>query len=161
MNARAEELIETLGLAPHPEGGYFREVFRSSLGVQPVDGRGPRAALTAIYFLLVEGQFSRWHRVRSDEAWQFCEGQSLELFVFDPTPVAVEQITLGRTATPSSGLHVVPAGRWQAARPLGSHALVICTVAPGFDYADFDFLSSHSRELARLEQVSPELVALA
>jgi len=66
MHPRAAALIERLGLEPHPEGGYFREVFRSPHRVQPKDDRDERSALTTIYFLLVEGECSRWHRVRSD-----------------------------------------------------------------------------------------------
>jgi predicted cupin superfamily sugar epimerase len=160
MDARAEALIETLALAPHPEGGYFREVFRSATTVDPDDGRGRRAALTAIYFLLVAGQFSRWHSVRSDEAWQFCEGDPLELLVFDPAGPRLDRIRLGGDGE-SARLHVVPAARWQAARPLGRYALATCTVGPGFDYADFSFLSDSPLELRHLEEVSPGLVQLA
>jgi predicted cupin superfamily sugar epimerase len=161
MDARAEALIETLGLAPHPEGGYFREVFRSATTVDPDDGRGRRAALTAIYFLLVAGQFSRWHSVRSDEAWQFCEGDPLELLKFDSAAPRIERIRLGCDTAASARLHVVPAGRWQAARPLGRYTFAACTVGPGFDYADFSFLSDSPLELRRLEDLSPDLVQLA
>jgi uncharacterized protein len=71
---RAAQLIERLGLQPHPEGGFFREVFRSEHAVTTDDGRGARAALTTIYFLLTRNTFSRWHRVRSDETWHLYEG---------------------------------------------------------------------------------------
>jgi uncharacterized protein len=67
MHKRAEHLISNLGLDPHPEGGYFREVFRSAHQVQPLDQRSARSALTTIYFLLIKGQYGRWHRVESDE----------------------------------------------------------------------------------------------
>lgn len=67
MRARADELIESLRIEPHPEGGHYRELFRAGARVRPADGRSPRAALTAIYFLLRRGERSRWHRVRSDE----------------------------------------------------------------------------------------------
>ena len=79
MHVRAEELIATLGLRPHPEGGFFREIFRSSTLVTPADGRGPRSALTTIYFLLTEGTHSRWHHVISDEVWHLYEGGPLEV----------------------------------------------------------------------------------
>src|SRR4051812_10555811 len=69
MHPRASELISTLELQPHPEGGFYRELFRSSLVVAPVDGRGARTALTTIWFLLTAATWSRWHRVSSDEAW--------------------------------------------------------------------------------------------
>jgi len=161
MPTRADALIHSLGLEPHPEGGYFREVFRSAAEVEPADGRGKRAALTAIHFLLVDGQFSRWHAVRSDEVWQFCEGDPLELLLFDAGASRVERIRLGVGAEHDAALHVVPPGRWQAARPIGKYALMTCTVAPGFDYADFGFLSDHPGDLRRLEDVSPDLVQLA
>ena len=80
MDARASQLIEQLGLVAHPEGGCFRQVYRSSTTVQPADDRGVRPSLTTIYFLLVAGEVSRWHRVASDEAWHYYEGDPLELF---------------------------------------------------------------------------------
>lgn len=141
MHDRVEELIRTLGLAPHPEGGHFVETFRSTLRVTPADGRPPRAALTAIYFLLPEGACSRWHRVRSDEAWHWCEGAPLELLTVGPDGGHVTITTLGPLAPGSAPLHVVPAGWWQAARPSGGYALVGCTVGPGFDFADFTMLA--------------------
>src|ERR1044071_8201553 len=80
MHRRARELIGELHLEPHPEGGYFREIFRSAFKVQPLDDRSARSALTTIYFLLLKGQHSRWHRVASDEAWHFYAGDPLELY---------------------------------------------------------------------------------
>jgi predicted cupin superfamily sugar epimerase len=83
MNHRAAELVETLKLAPHPEGGYYRELFRSSSSVTPGDARSERSALTTIYFLLVNDMYSRWHRVRSDEVWHLYEGGPLEVMELD------------------------------------------------------------------------------
>ena len=83
MHKRAKDLISELHLQPHPEGGYFREVFRSAHKVQPLDERLARVALTTIYFLLVKGQHRRWHRVASDEAWHFYEGDPLEVYWID------------------------------------------------------------------------------
>ena len=80
MHNRAKDLIRELRLQPHPEGGYFREIFRSAHKVQPLDERSARCALTTIYFLLVKGQHGRWHRVASDEAWHFYEGDPLEIY---------------------------------------------------------------------------------
>src|SRR5689334_1579982 len=80
MNARAAELIERLALESHREGGHFREVYRSSSRVQPLDTRTERAALTTIYFMLLQGEISAWHRVLSDEVWHYYEGAPLELF---------------------------------------------------------------------------------
>lgn len=81
--ARARELIETLKLQPHPEGGWYGEVFRSASSVTPADGRAPRSALTSIYYLLEAGQHSRWHRVLSDEVWVHLEGVPLALWTCD------------------------------------------------------------------------------
>ena len=83
MHPRAAELIATLKLGPHPEGGFYREIFRSTTEVAPADDRGPREALTTIYFLLREGDVSRWHQVVSDEVWHLYEGGPLELLELD------------------------------------------------------------------------------
>ena len=80
---RAQQLIETLQLQPHPEGGWFREVFRSAAQVAPADGRPARQALTTIYFMLQAHQHSRWHRVASDEVWIHLEGVPLALWISD------------------------------------------------------------------------------
>lgn len=141
MHPRAQELIQQLGLAPHPEGGLFRRVYGSDTLVQPSDGRGPRRSLSAIYFLLVEGAFSRWHCLRSDEAWHHYEGASVDLLFAPPAGGEVRKHTLGPMGLSSAPLHVIPAGWWQAARPLGSYALIGCSVGPGFEYDDFVLLS--------------------
>jgi predicted cupin superfamily sugar epimerase len=152
MDARAAHLIASLSLTPHPEGGYFREVYRSASRVQTTDGRGERAAVTTIDFLLVEGQVSRWHRVASDEAWHYYEGASLELLTADERFETIERIRVGAVGPVGpvdddrQAVHVVPARRWQAARSLGAYTLVGCTVAPGFDFADFEMLDPRSRE---------------
>lgn len=142
VHARAAELIRRLGLQPHPEGGHFFEAFRSRLSVSPSDSRSLRPALTVIYFLLAEGAFSRWHRVRSDEAWHWYEGSPLELLSVGPDGGSITITRLGPLSNASAPLHIVPAGWWQAARPLGPYALMGCSVGPGFDYADFSLLSS-------------------
>jgi len=87
-----------------------------------------RSALTTIYFLLVEGTFSRWHRVQSDEVWHFYEGGPLELTIRDGESVILDE---------GHRVHVVPARAWQTARPLGAYVLVGCTVGPGFEFEDF------------------------
>src|SRR3954471_8675816 len=116
MHQRARHLIDELQLQPHPEGGYFREIFRSSHQVQPVDERSVRSALTTIYFLLIKGQHSRWHRVASDEVWHFYEGNPLEIYwTHDGDDIHSE--VLAAVASEAHPVCVVPAGRWQAARP--------------------------------------------
>jgi hypothetical protein len=133
---RAEELVARLQLQPHPEGGSFRETFRSRHVVDPADRRGPRSALTVIYFLLEAGECSRWHTVGSDEAWHFCEGQPLELLWTDREWTRCDRAVLGPLGGDCRPQAVVPAHCWQAARPLGEYALVACTVGPGFDFTD-------------------------
>lgn len=130
---RAEALIRQLALAPHPEGGQYREVFRSPTTL--ATPRGPRPALTTIDFLLAPGQFSAWHRVRSDEVWHLLEGGPLRLWWLPPDLSCIGHVDLGT----ESRRHVVPADHWQAAEALGGFAYVGATVAPGFDFADFDF----------------------
>jgi predicted cupin superfamily sugar epimerase len=128
-------------LQPHPEGGFYRELFRSSSVVMPADGREPRAALTTIYFLLTAETWSRWHRVRSDEAWHLYEGGPLELLELDLSTHLLERHRLAPIGDGDDApAHVVAAGRWQAARCLGDYALMGCTVGPGFDFADFRLL---------------------
>lgn len=145
MHPRAADLISTLDLHPHPEGGFYREIYRSADQVTPADGRGTRAALTTIYFLLTEGTHSRWHRVLSDEVWHLYEGGPLELLELDALGSDGTRLTRHRLAPVGSDatrpVHTVTAGTWQAARPLGSYVLVGCTVAPGFDFADFRLLA--------------------
>ena len=162
MHPRAAALISTLGLKPHPEGGFYREIFRSAEQVTPADGRGQRAALTTIYFLLPAGTASRWHRVMSDEVWHLYEGGPLELLELDahgesPTQHVLAAFTEMLDAAP---VRTVPAHHWQAARPLGDYALVGCTVGPGFDFADFSMLADDHAAAARLRARWPALASL-
>jgi len=136
---RAAELVAQLGLQPHPEGGYYREVFRSPAMVQTTDGRGARSAITTIDFLLARGQFSAWHRVSSDEVWHLLEGGPLRLWLVPSSLDRIEQVTLDSVGPDTAPRHVVPAGWWQAAEPLDGFAYVGATVGPGFDFADFSF----------------------
>jgi predicted cupin superfamily sugar epimerase len=108
--------------------------------VTPDDGRGSRAALTTIYFLLARGQRSRLHRVKSDEAWHFYEGNPIRMLTCDQRLSRLERVTLGPWDTVSRPTHVVQAGHWQAAESDGDYSLAGCTVAPGFDFADFTML---------------------
>lgn len=137
MIQRAAALISTLNLIPHPEGGYYGEVYRSSQEVDPHDNRGSRSAITTIYFLLIENAASRWHRVSSDEIWHFYEGQPLDLWVLSPELDQVTHQQLGPLDETRRPVWAVPAGYWQAARSAGSYTLVGCTVGPGFDFRDF------------------------
>lgn len=130
-------MIRALELQPHPEGGYYREIYRSAAKVLPADGRPTRAAVTTIYFLLPRGVESRWHCVASDEIWHLYEGGPLELHIAPDPRQTPETIILGRISETSGPVHTVRAGSWQFARSLGPYALLGCTVAPGFEFADF------------------------
>ena len=142
MHPRAAALIATLDLRPHPEGGFYREVFRSASVVTPAGERGQRAALTTIYFLLTAETFSRWHQVSSDEVWHLYEGGPLELLELDLTERRLDRHRLASVGEGEGRpVHVIRAGNWQAARTEGPYALVGCTVSPGFDFADFRMLA--------------------
>jgi predicted cupin superfamily sugar epimerase len=160
VHPRAEALIRRLELRPHPEGGWYREVFRSSRRVQPFDARASRCALTVIYFLLADGAHSRWHRVASDEAWTWVEGDPLELLRID---AALRSMSAHRLAAPGVGedaAAVMPAGDWQAARTTGAYTLVTCTVAPGFDFADFGMMSDVPAVAEAVRRRLPEAAGL-
>ena len=160
VHPRAEELIRTLGLQPHPEGGWYREVFRSARRVQPFDARSSRSALTVIYFLLADGAHSRWHRVTSDEAWTWVEGDALELLSIDAGLTSATSQTL---AAPGEGVEataVIAAGDWQAARTTGAYTLVTCSVGPGFDFADFTMMSNDPAIADEVRQRLPEAAGM-
>lgn len=148
-NPRARELVRILGLQPHPEGGAFREVFRSPRAVSPADGRAERSALTAIYFLLADGGASRWHRVASDESWCWLEGDPLELWRMPDAAGPATAEVLGPVGEGVHALGIIPAGEWQAARTRGAYTLVACMVGPGFDFADFEMLADLPAEAER------------
>jgi predicted cupin superfamily sugar epimerase len=129
----ADEVVSTLGLAPHPEGGWFRETFRDAPGP---DGR---SASTAIYYLLASGQASHWHRVTDAvEIWHFHAGAPLELRIAPFAGGVGETMVLGPDLKAGQQPQaVVPAADWQSARSLGAWTLVSCTVAPGFEFSKF------------------------
>lgn len=127
----ASEVIERLGLVPHPEGGWYRETWRDL----PADGG--RGVGSAIYFLLAEGERSHWHRVDAAEAWHHYGGGRLELAIVEGDHH--QRIVLGPELTDDCEPQaVVPARAWQAARPLDGWVLVGCTVSPAFDFSGFE-----------------------
>ncbi len=187
---RALALIQELRLAPHPEGGWYREVFRSSATVQPADTRSARSGLTTIDFLLEAGQFSAWHRVLSDEVWHLLEGRSLTLWLLPPMQesgadrtgaLQAQSVVLSAATTRR---RVVPAGWWQAAEigtetgvetgaetgektgvqaaadPSAHFAYVGATVAPGFEFIDFAFGRDDPALCQHLAAHSPALQRL-
>jgi uncharacterized protein len=143
LSAEAARWITRLNLAPHPEGGWYRQTYRSSLLVSraALPGySGDRVAATAIYFLLSADEFSALHRLRSDEVWHFYAGSPLVVHVID-SGGAYRQILLGSDPDLGQAFQaMVPGGCWFGSSLLHprSFALVGCTVAPGFEFADFE-----------------------
>ncbi len=144
-----------LGLNPHPEGGYYKETYRSegSLLLKNDGQAKSRQYATAIYFLMETGNFSAFHRIKSDELWHFYYGDPLEVFYIDLSGV-LQRILLGQNPENGETLQaLVPASVWFASRPLktGQYSLVGCTVSPGFDFEDF--------EMAKREELTHEFPA--
>ncbi len=129
----ADALIDALGLAPHPEGGWYRQTWAAPAP------EGERPAGTAIYYLLRAGERSHWHRVDADEIWLFHAGEPLCLSQGPAAegPRRDEVLGLDLAAGERPQI-VVPAGHWQSARPLGAFTLVSCTVSPGFRFEGFE-----------------------
>ena len=134
MNApTVKELVTTLDLLPHPEGGFYRETWRD-----PAEGRGSG---TAIYFLLPGGVESRWHRIDAVEIWHHYAGAPLELLLSSNPPETDEIIRIGSDIIGGERPQgLVKPGQWQAARSLGAWTLVGCTVSPAFEFEHFEIL---------------------
>lgn len=127
----ADEIIRTLRLQPHPEGGWYRQTWEA--------GDGPRASGTCIYFLLKAGERSHWHRVDAAEIWHFYAGAPLVLRIAADAGGPAAAHALGRALeTGEAPQIVVPAGHWQAAESTGDWTLVGCTVSPGFRFDGFE-----------------------
>lgn len=127
----AQDIIDTLGLAPHPEGGFYRETW--------VAGDGPRPSGTCIYFLLKDGEASHWHRVDAVEIWHYYAGAPLVLSLSETDAGPKSEITLGPDiAAGQRPQGIVPEHWWQSARTTGAWTLVGCTVSPGFTFDGFD-----------------------
>jgi len=149
MNNRQTNQIEALinhyNLLPHPEGGFYRQTYAAAEQISkealPERFEGSRSFSTAIYFLLPTGSFSAFHRIKSDEVWHFYEGCPLNIHVIHPNG-DYDCMKLGSNMNNGESYQlVVPANAWFASEPVGdpgSFALVGCTVAPGFDFSDFD-----------------------
>lgn len=144
MRAVIDTLVASLGLVPHPEGGFYRETYRAAEDIAhdalPARFTGTRSHATAIYYLLAAGDRSKLHRIRADEIWHFYEGDPLLIVAIAPDG-ALSVTTLGRDFGQGQvPQHVVPAGHWFGAIPApgSAFALTGCTVSPGFDFADFE-----------------------
>ena len=155
MHSRANELLESLGMRPHPEGGHYVEIFRSARRVGVLERNVQRSAITSIYFMLAAGEYSRWHRVLSDEIWHYHEGDAIELVLFDQQ--GLRRVRLGPVSWETRPTVVVPAGTWQAARTTGAYTLGACTVGPGFDFADFSLAVDWPEIAAKIAGAGPDL----
>ncbi len=140
--------INSLNLLPHPEGGYYKETHRSSEGIKnkslPKRFSGNRSFSTAIYFLLSKGNFSAFHRIKSDELWHFYDGAPVSIHVIDTEGILTTH-KLG--VEPHQGLSpqiTIPANSWFASESTGDFSLVGCTVSPGFDFNDFELADRES-----------------
>ena len=135
---------ENLQLQPHPEGGAYRQTYSCRYFLPatalPAQFEGDRPVSTAIYYLLEKGEFSSFHKIRSDECWHFYAGQTLHIHVIEPNGNYYLQKLGNRIEEGESFQLVVPGGAWFAVEPgpLTEYALTGCTVAPGFDFADFE-----------------------
>lgn len=129
----AREIIEALGLAPHPEGGWYRETWRGEVGSEG------RAGGTCIYFLLEAGQRSHWHRVDAAEMWLWHAGAPLEVRIAAEDLHDIDTVRLGGDVSSGDAPQcLVPANRWQSTEAQAGCALVSCVVVPGFDFAGFE-----------------------
>lgn len=160
-----QELIQRYQLQPHPEGGWYKEMYKSKEQIPanalPERFSGDRAFSTAIYFLLEAGNFSAFHRIKSDECWHFYTGDPLWVYVIHKDG-KLEIIPLGSNYTKGELFqYIVPANCWFASRPApkSQFCLVGCTVAPGFDFADFDLADANqlSKEFPEHENIIKEL----
>ncbi len=130
----------------HPEGGRYCEVFKSAKSVIRADGDS-RSALTHIYFSLDPGEISLFHKVSSDEVWNLYQGAGIHLHIWDGSHQPPTSVTLSQQS--GRFCHVIPAGMWQAAEPISDTVLLGCSVAPGFEFCDFQIMDAES-ELAYL-----------
>ena len=141
---RKDYLIKKLELKPHPEGGYFRETYRSKGIIRQIsigtDFKGDRIFSTCIYFLLTADEFSAFHKLAQDEIWHFYEGSPIEMHMISSTGEHSVQVIGTDLENGHSPQFAVPGGTWFASGILngGDYALVGCTVSPGFNYRDFE-----------------------
>lgn len=165
MNPRIQHIVEKLELQPHPEGGFFRETYRSNGNISSEslgsDYNGKRSYSTCIYFLLTSDNFSAWHRIKQDEIWHFYDGSPIKLHMINENGDYSFQL-IGRDFRKGElPQYIVSGGCWFATEVLekDTFSLAGCTVSPGFDFEDFEMLSrqkltelfpQHSKVIARL-----------
>ncbi len=161
----ADDFKRQLKLLQHPEGGYYREVYRSELSISsqalPTEFAGKRQICTSIYFLIEKGNFSAFHRIKSDETWHFYDGNALEVIEIQKDGT-LKKTTVGRNINSGEQLqYTVKANTWFASRVKegGIFSLVGCTVSPGFDFEDFE-MANRKGLLEKYPQHKKEINAL-
>jgi len=133
-----EDIVKKLEMLPHPEGGYYKETYRSEM-VEAFQGfSSGRSLKTAIYYLLEKGDFSAFHKIKSDEMWHFYGGHPLEVVEITTGGHLKKTIIGNDVLANQQPQYVVKAGHWFGSRSLGDYSLVGCTVSPGFDFQDFE-----------------------
>ena len=136
MDITSSEIINQFELSPHPEGGWFREIFRSESYVIRKDGE-KRNNITGIYYMLCKNEISTWHRVKSaDEIWIYLKGAPLNLWSLDDGNKELRKLRIDT----NNPIEMIPSGYWQASRSSGTYTLASCCVGPGFDFMDFEML---------------------
>jgi hypothetical protein len=157
-----QQYIRQLGLQPHPEGGFYRETYRSDENI-PAEGlperfNGKRSFATAIYFLIEQHNFSALHKIKSDETWHFYAGDALEVIELDEAGILKTTLIGNNLDAGEVFQYTVKANTWFGSRVKagGSFSLVGCTVAPGFDFKDFEM--AEREELLRLFPQHSELI---
>ncbi|MBL7993907.1 cupin domain-containing protein [bacterium] len=145
----ADDLISILQLQPHPEGGAFRETYRSPIKAQT---KNDRSVCTSIYFLIRQRQTTAWHRVKSDEIYHFYFGAPIELSLISPEGHFSKHILGTNVKNGERPQLIVSADHWQSARSLGEFTLIGCTVSPGFDFLDFEMIA-----IEKLTKMFPHL----
>lgn len=136
-NEEAQRVVDLLDLEPHPEGGAFRETYRSELKCENANGE-ERNVGTAIYFLVEGGQVTKWHRVLNDEVWHYYSGETVVLELISPDGEFTRHRVGNRLEKDEVPQVVIPAHTWQRAYTTGHYTLVGCTVTPGFEFDDYE-----------------------
>ncbi len=138
-----QDIIEKLGLKPHPEGGHYKRTHTSDEMVQTE--RGKRHAMTSIYYILLPGEISKIHKIQSDERWYYHKGSALRFYIFNEQGI-VEELLLGPIDKNGEYSICIPANTWFAAKPdiEDSYSLASCAVCPGFDFNDFELANKNT-----------------
>ena len=153
-----EKIIKILELEQHPEGGHFRQTYKSGFIVRPQKESYLRSCATHIYYSLQSGMYSKFHKVKHDEIWNLYDGEGLKLHVYDAKNNTVEEKILSKK---DFDFHTVVRGDlWQAAEPIGDYVLVGCTVAPGWEFEDEEYLCDRPEVADKLTNLRPDLKRL-